>query len=70
LIKQAIKEGRFGHELRPELAANALFGMVNWTHRWFKPSDRLTALDISDTFWAIFADGMRVARPLPMPDVD
>jgi hypothetical protein len=59
LIKQAIDEGIFCDDLRPELAANALFGMVNWTHRWFKPGKKLSAGELTDSFWTIFFDGMR-----------
>jgi AcrR family transcriptional regulator len=62
LIKQVVDQQRFRSDVPPELAANALFGMMNWTHRWFKPGDRLTAVEIMDTFWAIFLDGMRVER--------
>jgi AcrR family transcriptional regulator len=58
LIKQAVEEGRFRDDVAPELAANALFGMINWTHRWFKPGKRRRADDLSAAFWAIFVDGM------------
>jgi AcrR family transcriptional regulator len=58
LIKQAIAEGRFRDDIEPDLAANALFGMINWTHRWFKPGKRRRAEDLSASFWAIFFDGM------------
>jgi AcrR family transcriptional regulator len=59
LIREAMEDGSFRDDIRPELAANALFGMLNWTHRWFKPSQRLTAAQLADSFWAIFFDGMR-----------
>jgi AcrR family transcriptional regulator len=59
LIKQAMNEGRFRDDVSPELAANSLFGMVNWTHRWFKPGKKLSAAEITDTFWTIFFEGMR-----------
>jgi TetR/AcrR family transcriptional regulator, cholesterol catabolism regulator len=59
LIKQAIEEGRFRDDIRPDVAANALFGMVNWTHRWFKPGKRLNASELADSFWTVFFDGMR-----------
>jgi hypothetical protein len=59
LIKQAVDQGIFRGDVRPELAANALFGMVNWTHRWFKPGKKLNARDLTDSFWTIFIDGMR-----------
>jgi AcrR family transcriptional regulator len=58
LIKQAMAEGRFRDDIEPDLAANALFGMINWTHRWFKPGRRRKAEDLSASFWTIFSDGM------------
>jgi TetR/AcrR family transcriptional regulator, cholesterol catabolism regulator len=62
LIQQVIEQEGFRSDVPPMLAMNALFGMMNWTHRWFKPGNRLTAVEIVDTFWAIFVDGMRVER--------
>jgi AcrR family transcriptional regulator len=59
LINQAIEQGRFRDDIRPELAANALFGMINWTHRWFKPGKKLSASQLTDSFWTIFVEGMR-----------
>jgi AcrR family transcriptional regulator len=66
LINEIIEQQGFRADVPPELAANALFGMMNWTHRWFKPGERLTAVEIMDTFWAIFLDGMRVGRLTPV----
>jgi AcrR family transcriptional regulator len=59
LIKQAIDEGRFRDDVPPELAANGLFGMINWSHRWFKPGKKFDAEQIIDAFWKIFIEGMR-----------
>jgi AcrR family transcriptional regulator len=58
LIEQAIASGAFRDDIRPELAANALFGMVQWTHRWFKPGKKLSSAELIDAFWTIFVDGM------------
>jgi AcrR family transcriptional regulator len=62
LIKQAIAEGRFRSDIEPELAANALFGMINWTHRWFKPGKKHSASEIVDAFWTIYFEGMRADK--------
>jgi TetR/AcrR family transcriptional regulator, cholesterol catabolism regulator len=59
LINEAIAEGIFRDDIRPDLIANALFGMLNWTHRWFKPGHRLTAAQLADSFWKILFDGLR-----------
>jgi AcrR family transcriptional regulator len=58
LIKECIAAGIFRDDIRADLAINALYGMLNWTHRWFKPSPNLSAVEMSDAFWAIFVEGM------------
>jgi TetR/AcrR family transcriptional regulator, cholesterol catabolism regulator len=58
LIKQCVEEGIFRDDVRLDLAANALFGMLNWTHRWFRPGPKLSATDMTEAFWTIFFDGM------------
>jgi hypothetical protein len=58
LIEQGIEEGTFREDVRVDLAANALFGMANWTHRWFKPGRQLGATEMAEAFAAIFLDGM------------
>src|SRR6201996_4740258 len=35
VIEDAIDKGQFREDVSPRLAAYALFGMLNWTHRWF-----------------------------------
>ena len=59
MIGQGISRDAFRDDLSIQLAANALFGMFNWTHRWHKPGGRLTAQEISDAFCKIFFDGIQ-----------
>ncbi|MCE0767017.1 TetR/AcrR family transcriptional regulator [Pseudonocardia kujensis] len=60
IIAEGIKNGEFRSDLSIPLVVRTLFGMVNWTHRWFKPGDRkYTAEQTVDTFSAIFFDGLR-----------
>jgi Transcriptional regulator len=60
VIAAGIKDGDFRDDLSVPLVVKTLFGMVNWTHRWFKPGDRkYTAQQTIDTFSAIFFDGLR-----------
>lgn len=59
IITEGIKSGEFRSDLPVPLVARSLFGMVNWTHRWFKPGGRkYTARQTIDTFSAIFFDGV------------
>jgi AcrR family transcriptional regulator len=60
VITTGIREGTFRGDLSVPLVVKGLFGMVNWTHRWFKPGDRkFTARQTIDTFSAIFFEGLR-----------
>ncbi|SEO98008.1 TetR/AcrR family transcriptional regulator [Amycolatopsis saalfeldensis] len=60
VITAGIRAGEFRDDLVVPLVVKTLFGMVNWTHRWFKPGDRkYTAQQTVDTFSAIFFDGLR-----------
>jgi AcrR family transcriptional regulator len=58
MIGQGITRGVFRDDLSVQLAANALFGMFNWTHRWHKPDGKLTGQEISDAFCKIFFEGI------------
>ena len=58
LIKKGIDDGIFREDVSVVLAANAIFGMVNWTHRWYKPGGKQSAKEVADTFIKIFFDGM------------
>jgi TetR/AcrR family transcriptional regulator, cholesterol catabolism regulator len=62
LIAEGIADGTFRDDIRDDLAANALFGMLNWTHRWFKPGRQLAAPEMAEAFCTIFLDGM-LKRP-------
>jgi AcrR family transcriptional regulator len=60
VITAGIRDGDFRDDLSVPLVVKTLFGMVNWTHRWFKPGDKkYTAQQTIDTFSAIFFDGLR-----------
>jgi AcrR family transcriptional regulator len=54
-------------EIRPGAGATALpstmlfFGMINWTHVWFRPDGRLSADALGDLAVGIFLDGLKSA---------
>lgn len=58
VIEQAVEAGEFRDDISPRIATYALFGMFNWTHRWFEPGRRMRAADIADAFTSIFSQGM------------
>ena len=62
LMKKAMQQGDIRGDIPPLLLVNSLFGMLNWTHRWFKPGKR-SANEIAAAFCEIFFNGMVAAPP-------
>lgn len=58
-ISKAIDDGELRHDIAPRIVENALFGMLNWTHRWFVPGGGLTGEQLAEDFWSIFIGGMK-----------
>jgi AcrR family transcriptional regulator len=59
IISDGIRAGSFRDDLPVRIVVKSLFGMINWTHRWFKPGDRkYSAEQTVATFSAIFLDGL------------
>ncbi len=60
LIVEAIEEGELRDDIPVSVTANAIFGMLNWTHRWYQPGGAHDAREIGTAFASIFLDGTRV----------
>lgn len=58
LLEEGVKDGSFRSDLSTTLVANALFGMLNWTHRWYVPGRKYSADALADAFLAIFFEGI------------
>lgn len=58
-ISEAMANGELRNDLTPRIVENALFGMLNWTHRWFVPGRGLTGAQVAEDFWSIFIGGMK-----------
>ncbi|GAC1576480.1 MAG: TetR/AcrR family transcriptional regulator [Sphingomicrobium sp.] len=58
-ISKAIEDGDLRRDIAPRIVENALFGMLNWTHRWFVPGRGLTGEQLAEDFWSIFIGGMK-----------
>lgn len=57
-LAQGMRDGSFRADLSPTLAANAIFGMTWWTHRWWVPDRRHSAADLIRTFTTMLFDGI------------
>lgn len=60
LIHDMVSKGEMRQDIAVSIAANAVFGMLNWTHRWYQPGGVYSAEEISEAFCKIFFDGMKV----------
>ena len=59
LVSTMVETGEFRKDIPVTVAANAIFGMLNWTHRWYQPHGPHPAGQISAAFSDIFFDGMK-----------
>jgi hypothetical protein len=61
-IRGAMEEGDLRNTVPVRLVENALFGMLNWTHRWFVPGGGMTGREVAEAFWSIFCGGMLIGK--------
>ena len=50
-------DGTLRNDLPLELCALALFGMVNWMHRWYRPTIKWSPQEIAHTYTEIYLAG-------------
>jgi TetR/AcrR family transcriptional regulator, cholesterol catabolism regulator len=66
-VRSILDKGRRGGTLRADLpsevSALALFGMINWMHRWYRPGGKWSTEEITKTFTEIFLNGYRFDSP-------
>ena len=61
ILEEGQRDGSLRADLSADLAALTLFGMVNWTHRWYKPGSTYNPREIARTMSGIFLSGMHRA---------
>jgi AcrR family transcriptional regulator len=62
VLKDGVANGSFRADLPVGVVANGLFGMMNWTHRWYVPSTKIKASELARTFTSTFFDGFSTDR--------
>jgi TetR/AcrR family transcriptional regulator, cholesterol catabolism regulator len=58
LISQGMAQGQFRRDIPVALVANSMFGMLNWTHRWYKPGGKHSAKQVAEAFCTVFFEGI------------
>lgn len=59
LVEQGVEQGKFRNDLDVRVAVKGLFGMLNWTSRWYTPGSSVSAEKIAETFCKIFFEGVQ-----------
>ncbi|HEX4790053.1 MAG TPA: hypothetical protein VH372_16425, partial [Actinospica sp.] len=57
ILDKGRRDGTLRKDLPVELSALALFGMINWMHRWYRPNTEWSAQEVANTFAEIFLNG-------------
>jgi TetR/AcrR family transcriptional regulator, cholesterol catabolism regulator len=57
VIQEGVKSGAFRGDVPVDLMANAVFGVVNWTHRWYKPGGKHTPQAVAESFCKLVMNG-------------
>jgi TetR/AcrR family transcriptional regulator, cholesterol catabolism regulator len=61
IIEQGFADGSFRRVGSARTAAYGILGMLNWTHRWFKPGQSESAEEIGRTFADLILSGLEAA---------
>jgi AcrR family transcriptional regulator len=69
LIEEAQQGGVIPAELNPRLTCLGVLGMMNWTYKWYRPSEPLSKAKVIDGMvdLALRTLGVGPAQPLPAP---
>lgn len=59
LVDQGVKAGVIRADIDARIAVKGLFGMLNWTHRWYRPNSADSAEAVAEMFAKIFFEGMK-----------
>ncbi|WP_375476303.1 TetR/AcrR family transcriptional regulator [uncultured Jatrophihabitans sp.] len=57
VLAKGSRDGTLRADIPVDLAALALFGMINWMHRWYSPNHNQDVNALAETFTKIFLDG-------------
>jgi AcrR family transcriptional regulator len=57
ILAKGQRDGTLRKDLPVGLCALALFGMINWMHRWYRPNIKWSPEEVAKTFTAIFLEG-------------
>lgn len=57
ILTKGRSDGTLRNDLPVELCALALFGMVNWMHRWYRPNVKWSPQEVASVYTEIYLNG-------------
>ena len=58
ILAEGLGDGSFYSASDPKIIAYGILGALNWTHRWFNPSGRLSSDQVAEAFADLFLRGL------------
>lgn len=59
VLREGAAGGVFRDDLPPRIVLQAIFGMCNWTYKWFRPEGRLSPAEIGEIFARLVLEGIK-----------
>lgn len=64
LLRDGVEQGRIRGDLDLDIVSQAFWGMINWTHRWYRPRRHAPEV-VASVFSAVFLQGVVISH---LPD--
>ena len=64
VVQEGIELGEFRKELPVPITSMAIFGMINWTYKWYKTDGKYTIQEIADLYADFVLHGMLTTEAL------
>jgi len=68
VVHAGIEQGEFRKELPVEILSMAIFGMINWTYRWYKTEGTYSIQEIADIFADVILNAVLTDKAKAKPE--
>lgn len=59
LLKEGMEKGEFRKDLKADIVAFAILGMINWSYQWFNPNGSASDYEVSEIFVEMILKGIQ-----------
>lgn len=59
ILRDGSALGVFRDDLPPRIVLQSIFGMCNWTYKWYRPKGRLSPMEIGEIYVEIILQGVK-----------